>query len=53
MPRHGPRLLMGVLRVLIAVAAIVGIAVTAMEGQTDAAIDIGIFAAAFFTRVGC
>ena len=38
---------------LIGIASIIGVVVTARNGQTDAAIVIGIVAAAFFTRVGC
>ncbi len=49
---HGTRILLGVLLLLIGVASIVGIVVTMRNGQTDAAIIIGIVAAAFFTRVG-
>jgi len=44
---------MGVLVLLIAIAAVAGIVVTMSNGQTDAAIVIGIFAAAFFSRVLC
>jgi hypothetical protein len=50
---NGTRVLLGILLVLIGIAAIVGVVVTARNGQTDAAIVIGIVAAAFFTRVGC
>lgn len=50
---NGTRVLMGVLVLLIAIAAVAGIVVTMSNGQTDAAIVIGIFAAAFFSRVLC
>lgn len=50
---NGHRALMALLLVLIGVAAIAGITVSLMSGQTNAAIVIGIFAAAFFTRIGC
>lgn len=49
----GTRALLGVLLLLIAIAAIVGIVVTASSGQVNAAIIIGIFSAAFFSRVLC
>ena len=45
------RVLMGVLLLMIAVAAIV--VVTASSGQANLAIIIGIFSAAFFSRVLC
>ena len=50
---NGTRILLGILLLLIGIAAIVGVVVTARNGQTDAAIVIGLVAAAFFTRVGC
>ena len=50
---NGTRILLGILLLLIGIASIAGVVVTARNGQTDAAIVIGIVAAAFFTRVGC
>jgi hypothetical protein len=49
---NGTRILLGVILLLIGIAAIGGVVVTLRNGQTDAAIVIGIVAAAFFTRVG-
>ncbi len=49
----GVRVLMGVLLLMIAVAAIVAVVVTASSGQANLAIIIGIFSAAFFSRVLC
>ena len=43
---------MGVLLLMIAVAAVVAVVVTASSGQANLAIIIGIFAA-FFSRVLC
>lgn len=42
-----------VLLLTIAVAAVVAVFVTASSGQTNLAIIIGIFSAAFFSRVMC
>ena len=50
---NGTRILLGIILLLIGIASIIGVVVTARNGQTDAAIVIGIVAAAFFTRVGC
>ena len=50
---NGTRILLGIMLLLIGIASIIGVVVTARNGQTDAAIVIGIVAAAFFTRVGC
>ena len=52
-PINGTRILLGILLLLIGIASVVGVVVTARNGQTNAAIVIGIVAAAFFTRVGC
>ncbi|HNM86030.1 MAG: hypothetical protein U0Q20_11185 [Mycobacterium sp.] len=49
----GTRLLLCVLLLTIAVAAVVAVFVTASSGQTNLAIIIGIFSAAFFSRVMC
>ena len=43
----------GVLLAVIAICAIAGIVSTAAMGQTQAALIIGIFSLAFFSRVGC
>jgi hypothetical protein len=45
--------LLGILLFIIAVAAIVGVVVTAVSGQTTVAIIIALFSAAFFSRVFC
>lgn len=50
---NGVRLLMGIMLVVIAVAAIGGVAVALSSGQPQVAFIIGLVAAAFFTRVGC
>lgn len=49
----GTRVLLGVLLLVIAVAAITAVVITASSGQTNLAIIIGIFAAAFFSRILC
>jgi hypothetical protein len=49
----GHRVLMGILLLLIAVAAVSGVAMAAGSGQPTLAIAIGLIAAAFFCRVGC
>ena len=49
----GHRLLLGFLLVLIGICAIVGVVVAAMSGQGTIALIIALFAAAFFSRVGC
>jgi hypothetical protein len=50
---HGHRVLLGVLLVLIAIAAIAGIVLAAVSGQVTIALIIALFAGAFFSRVGC
>jgi len=49
----GHRVLLGVLLVLIAIAAISGIVFAAVSGQGTIALIIALFAGAFFSRVGC
>jgi hypothetical protein len=49
----GHRVLLGVLLVLIAISAIVGVVFAAVSGQGTIALIIALFAAAFFSRVGC
>ena len=49
----GHRVLLGLLLVLIAISAIVGIVFAAVSGQGTIALIIALFAAAFFSRVGC
>jgi hypothetical protein len=49
----GDRVLLGVLLLVIGVSAIVGVVVAAVSGQPTVALIIGLFAAAFFSRVGC
>jgi hypothetical protein len=50
---HGHRVLLGVLLVLIGIAAIAGIVFAAVSGQVTIALIIALFAGAFFSRVGC
>ena len=50
---HGHRVLLGVLLVLIFIAAVVGVVFAAVSGQGTIALIIALFAAAFFSRVGC
>lgn len=50
---HGHRVLLGVLLVLIGIAAIAGVVFAAVSGQGTIALIIALFAAAFFSRVGC
>jgi hypothetical protein len=50
---HGHRVLLGVLLVLIGIAAIVGVVFAAVSGQGTIALIIALFAGAFFSRVGC
>jgi hypothetical protein len=45
--------MLGVLLVLIFIAAVVGIVFAAVSGQGTIALIIALFAAAFFSRVGC
>jgi hypothetical protein len=49
----GTRMLMGLLLLLIAVAAVMGIAVSLSSGQPTVAFIIGLVAVAFFSRIGC
>jgi hypothetical protein len=49
----GHHVLLGVLLVLIAIAAISGIVFAAVSGQGTIALIIALFAGAFFSRVGC
>lgn len=46
-------LLMGILLMLIAVAAISGVVFALSTGQPTVALIIGLVAGAFFSRVGC
>jgi hypothetical protein len=50
---NGMRVLMGLLLLLIAVAAISGIVVALSSGQPTVAFIIGLVAVAFFSRIGC
>ncbi len=50
---HGHHVLLGVLLVLIGIAAIAGIVFAAVSGQGTIALIIALFAGAFFSRVGC
>lgn len=49
----GHKMLMGVLLLLIAVAAITGVVVALSSGQPTVAFIIGLVSVAFFSRVGC
>jgi cytochrome b subunit of formate dehydrogenase len=49
----GMRILMGVLLLMIAVAAISGVVVALTSGQPTIAFIIGLVAVAFFSRIGC
>lgn len=49
----GMRVLMGLLLLLIAVAAISGVVVALTSGQPTVAFIIGLVAVAFFSRIGC
>ena len=49
----GHHLLLGFLLFLIGISAIVGVVVAAASGQGTIALIIALFAAAFFSRVGC
>ena len=44
---------MGLLLLLIAVGAVMGVVVALTSGQPTIALIIGLVAAAFFARVGC
>ncbi len=50
---NGHRMLMGLLLLLIGIAAIAGVLVAVSSGQPTIALIIGLVAAAFFARVGC
>ena len=50
---NGTKVLLGILLLLIAIGAIVGIVVAVSSGQPTIALIIGLVAAAFFARVGC
>ncbi|OFJ55084.1 hypothetical protein [Mycolicibacterium grossiae] len=50
---NGMRVLMGLLLLLIAVAAISGVVVALTSGQPTVAFIIGLVSVAFFSRVGC
>lgn len=50
---NGMKVLMGVLLLVIAIAAITGVAVALSSGQPTVAFVIGLVAVAFFSRVGC
>lgn len=50
---NGMKVLMGVLLLVIAIAAISGVAVALSSGQPTVAFVIGLVAVAFFSRVGC
>lgn len=50
---NGTKVLMGIVLLLIAVAAISGVAVALSSGQPVVAFIIGLIAVAFFSRVGC
>ena len=50
---NGHKVLMGVLLLLIGVAAISGVAFAISSGQPTVAFVIGLVAVAFFSRVGC
>jgi hypothetical protein len=49
----GHRLLLGLLLLVIAICAIVGVVVAAASGQGTVALIIALFAGAFFSRVFC
>ena len=50
---HGTHWFLVTLLCIIAVAAIGGVVVAAMSGQTTIALIIALFAGAFFSRVAC
>jgi hypothetical protein len=50
---NGMRVLMGIILLVIGIAAISGVLLALSAGQPTVAIIIGLLAAAFFTRVGC
>lgn len=49
----GHKVLMGILLLLIAIAAISGVAFALSTGQPTVAFVVGLVAVAFFSRVGC
>lgn len=49
----GRRILLGVLLLMIFVAAVTGVVVALAQGMTTVAIIIGLISGAFFARVGC
>lgn len=50
---NGMKVLMGILLLVIAIAAISGVAFALSTGQPTVAFVIGLVAVAFFSRVGC
>jgi hypothetical protein len=50
---NGMKVLMGLLLLVIAIAAISGVAFALTTGQPTVAFVIGLVAVAFFSRVGC
>ncbi|MET0454091.1 MAG: hypothetical protein ABW137_19845 [Mycobacterium sp.] len=50
---NGMRVLMGIVLVLIAIAAVSGVVMAMSSGQPQVAFIIGLLAAAFFARIGC
>jgi cytochrome b561 len=50
---HNTHWFLGTLLFIIGIAAIVGVVVAAMSGQTTVALIIALFAGAFFSRVAC
>jgi hypothetical protein len=50
---NGMRVLLGLILLVIAVAAVMGIVVAMSSGQWQIAIIVGLVAGAFFARVGC
>lgn len=50
---NGMKVLMGIVLLLIAVAAITGVVVALSSGQPGVAFIIGLVSVAFFSRVGC
>lgn len=50
---NGMRVLMGLLLLLIGLAAITGVVVALSAGQPSFAFIIGLVAVAFFSRIGC
>jgi len=50
---NGMRLLMGLVLLVIAIGAVMGVVVALSSGQWQVALIIGLVVAAFFARVGC